>query len=121
MLLFLQVHYQKQTTFLKKLQRIDWVGNTLLIVLSFGGATQPWSSWRVLLPLLLDLTGLAAFHAIQASYRICPEPTTSPRLFSNRTSLTAFILSFLHGTLLYWTSYFLPVYFQSVLQISPIR
>jgi MFS family permease len=52
MLLFLQVHYQKQTTFLKKLQRIDWVGNTLLIAsvvailiaLSFGGTTQPWSS-----------------------------------------------------------------------------
>ncbi|KAL4981959.1 MFS general substrate transporter [Aspergillus falconensis] len=129
MLLFLQVHYQKQMTFLTKLQRIDWVGNILLIAsvvavliaLSFGGATQPWSNWRVLLPLLLGLAGLAAFYAIQASTRLCPEPTIPPRLFSNRTSLAAFILSFLHGTLLYWTIYFLPVYFQFVLQSSPTR
>ncbi|KAL3489048.1 major facilitator superfamily domain-containing protein [Aspergillus germanicus] len=129
MLLFLQVHYQKQMTFLKKLQRIDWVGNIVLIVsvvailiaLSFGGTTQPWSSWRVLLPLLLGLAGLAAFHAIQTSPRICPEPTIPPRLFSNRTSVAAFILSFLHGTLLYWKIYFLSVYFQSVLQSSPAR
>ncbi|KAL5040840.1 major facilitator superfamily domain-containing protein [Aspergillus fruticulosus] len=77
---------------------------------------QPW-------PRIIDLVSryLAAFYAIQASTRLCPEPTIPPRLFSNRTSLAAFILSFLHGTLLYWTIYFLPVYFQSVLQSSPTR
>ena len=42
-----------------------------------------------------------------------------PRLFTNRTSVLAFVLTFFHGVVLYWASYFLPVYFQAVLQASP--
>jgi Na+/melibiose symporter-like transporter len=44
-----------------------------------------------------------------------------PRLFQNRTSFFAFILVFLHGILTYWITYFLPVYFQSMLLSSPTR
>ncbi|GFN17093.1 hypothetical protein AtubIFM56815_004911 [Aspergillus tubingensis] len=130
MLLFLQVKYQKNTTLVQKLKRIDWLGNGLLIAsvvailiaLSFGGTTYSWSSWHVVVPLVLGLLGLlVAFPAIQATPKLCPEPTMPLRLFANRTSLAAFTLTFLHGMLLYWTIYFLPVYFQGVKSSSPIR
>ncbi|KAK1149548.1 hypothetical protein N8T08_005097 [Aspergillus melleus] len=128
MLLFLQVKYQKETTLAQKLKRIDWLGNTLLvaavvavlIALSFGGTIYAWSSWHVIVPLVLGLLGLVAFHVLQTT-RLCPEPTIPPRLFMNRTSLAAFILSFLHGMLLYWALYFLPVYFQGVKLSTPTR
>ncbi|KAI2843099.1 hypothetical protein CBS11350_5378 [Aspergillus niger] len=114
----------------QKLKRIDWLGNGLLIAsvvailiaLSFGGTTYSWSSWHVVVPLVLGLVGLlVAFPAIQATPKLCPEPTMPLRLFANRTSLAAFTLTFLHGMLLYWTIYFLPVYFQGVKSSSPIR
>jgi MFS family permease len=47
------------------------------------------------------------------------EPTVPLRLFSNRTAALTYILSFLHGTILYWVSLFLPVYFQSILEATP--
>ncbi|PIG79036.1 Major Facilitator Superfamily protein [Aspergillus arachidicola] len=40
-------------------------------------------------------------------------------LFANRTAALTYILSFLHGIILYWASFFLPVYFQSVLEATP--
>lgn len=36
------------------------------------------------------------------------------RLFANCTSLGGYALTFIHGMLVYWGSYFLPVYFQAV-------
>lgn len=41
------------------------------------------------------------------------------RLFSNRTSATAFALTFIHGILAIWAIYFLPIYFQGVLGSTP--
>ncbi|KAH8669583.1 major facilitator superfamily domain-containing protein [Tricladium varicosporioides] len=128
MLLFLQVEYKKETTFKHKMKRIDWVGNFLLscsviailCALTYGGTTQPWSSWRVLLPFVIGIVGYIAFHIFEAS-KFCFEPTIPPRLFSNRTSFAAFIVTFLHGMLTYWVVYFLPVYFQGVLRSSPTR
>lgn len=51
--------------------------------------------------------------------RWCLEPTTPLYLFSNRTAASTYLLSFLHGIVLYWVSLFLPVYFQAVLEASP--
>jgi fucose permease len=41
------------------------------------------------------------------------------RLFANRTAAITYVLSFLHGIILYWVSLFLPVYFQSILEATP--
>ncbi|KAL3247176.1 hypothetical protein ABHI18_012486 [Aspergillus niger] len=122
MILFLQVKSQNHTTFADKMKRIDWLGNTILvaavvavlIALSFGGTSYPWSSWRVIVPLVLGLIGLIAFALVQVTPKLCPEPTMPPRLFANRTTFAAFVISFLHGMLMYWELYFLPVYFQGV-------
>ena len=48
---FLQVKHQREMTFVQKMKRIDWLGNTVLvcsviavlIALSFGGTTFSWS------------------------------------------------------------------------------
>ncbi|KAK7710245.1 hypothetical protein SLS64_005829 [Diaporthe eres] len=43
------------------------------------------------------------------------------RIFSNRTSLPTFGLAFIQSMLTYWSSYYLPVYFQAVLEATPTR
>ncbi|KAH8817001.1 multidrug resistance protein Fnx1 [Xylogone sp. PMI_703] len=85
--------------------RIDFIGNAVLIpsvisillALEWGGTLHPWSSWRTLVPLILGFLGLIAF-----------EPTMPRRLFS-----------FFQAMLVFWISYYLPVYFQAVLADTP--
>jgi MFS family permease len=110
----------------KQLARIDYMGNVLLmgavtsilIALSRLGPSIPWRSWQTLVPLLVGSSFLPVYVLFEAS-PFCLQPTTPLRLFSNKTSALAFVLTFLHGIVLYWSSYFLPVYFQAVLEASP--
>ncbi|KAI9683048.1 MAG: hypothetical protein M1822_006241 [Bathelium mastoideum] len=125
-LLFLKVHHGRERSILDQLLRIDYLGNAILvaavtaILLALSGASTnySWGSWHTLLPLLLGLLGLFIFASFEAS-SLCKQPTTPPRLFTNRTSGIAFALTFLHGVILYWASYFMPVYFQAVREASP--
>ncbi|PNY25478.1 Major Facilitator Superfamily protein [Tolypocladium capitatum] len=126
LLLFLNVQHDRETTIMAKLRRIDFVGNLILIAsvasillaLTWAGTTRPWSSWNTLVPLILGFLGLIGFMFFEGS-KWCPEPTTPMHLFSNRTAASTYLLSFLHGLILYWASLFLPVYFQAVLEDSP--
>jgi EmrB/QacA subfamily drug resistance transporter len=126
MFLFLQVKYDKTASLWEKLKRVDYVGNAILMAsvisillsLTWAGTLHPWSSWRTILPLILGFLGLIGFIFYEGS-RWCVEPTVPLRLFSNRTAALTYILSFLHGTILYWVSLFLPVYFQSILEATP--
>ncbi|KAG0647639.1 MFS efflux transporter aclA [Hyphodiscus hymeniophilus] len=125
---FLQVRYTKETTISQKLKRIDWVGNlilipslvAILIALTDAGTTAPWSSWRIILPLTIGLCGLVAFQIFESS-RFCLEPTIPTHLFSNRTTITALVLAFIHTIDTVWVIYFLPVYFQAILLSTPGR
>ncbi|KAI0197237.1 DNA repair protein RAD50 [Xylaria flabelliformis] len=127
-LLFLNVKYNKEMSFSQKLRRIDYVGNILLIAstvsilyaTTYGGTREPWSSWRIIVPLVLGLSGLIGFVFLETA-KFIPEPVIPPRLFNNRTSATIFAVTFLNSALLYWVLFFLPVYFQSVLGSSPTR
>jgi hypothetical protein len=55
-------------------------GNTLvlaatsstIIALTWGGVSYLWSSWRVLVPLLLGLVGLAVFFIYEAKFALHP-------------------------------------------------
>ncbi|KAB8223176.1 major facilitator superfamily domain-containing protein [Aspergillus novoparasiticus] len=95
------------STVTAKLKRVDFAGNAILITsvisillaLTWAGTTHPWESWRT-------ISLVSGTH--------------NPfRLFANRTAALTYILSFLHGIILYWASFFLPVYFQSVLEATP--
>lgn len=128
LLLFLQVEYVREPSIKAKLRRVDFAGNALLvaaivailIALSWAGVKYPWSSASIIVPLVLGILGLVGFVLYEAS-PLCKEPTTPPRLFSNRTSLMAFMLTFIHGILTFWVIYILPLYFQGVLLSSPER
>lgn len=121
----LHANFVVEGTTRTNLARIDWFGNVIfvtsissvLIALAWAGAVYPWSSFRVLVPLLVGLAGMAAFFVYEGS-RFCAQPTMPLHLFTNRTSATAFALTFLHSITTIWTLYFLPVYLQGVLGSS---
>lgn len=103
----LRVQYVKETT-RNSLKRVDLAGNTLLIpsivsvllALTWGGVDFPWSSRRTILPLIIGLLGIIAFLGIKPTTLIS-EPTMPLRLFSNRTSLGGFALTFVPAMLMY--------------------
>lgn len=123
---FLQVEYEKEMTIMEKLKRLDlggsviFVGSTIssLIALAWAGATYSWSSVQVILPLVLGFVGLGCFFIYET---FAVDPIMPLHLFQNRTSLIAFFLTFLHAISVMMPLFFLPIYFQSVLDASPER
>lgn len=110
----------------KRLLEVDYLGNLIFIPsmiailfgLVLGGIQYSWSSWRIILPLVLGGVGWIAFHIQQSFAKF---PGVPPRLFANRTSATGYILTFLSSVLVQALSYFLPIYFQAVLGTTVLR
>lgn len=102
-----------------RLKRLDYLGNAIftlsMIALLFGlvegGSVNPWSSWRIILPLILGVIGWIIFHIQQ---HFAAQPSVPTRLFTNRTSATGYLLTFLSSILVQALAYFLPIYFQAV-------
>lgn len=119
---FLQVKYDKSKTWATKFSSLDWLGNTLfiggivpvLIALGWAGGQHPWSSYQVLVPLIVGLATMGAFVVLEGNARLTPNPMMPLHLFGNSTSSIVFLLTFLHGMVTMWALYFLPVYFQGV-------
>ncbi|KAJ5885558.1 hypothetical protein N7495_010068 [Penicillium taxi] len=103
------------------LRRVEYISNVILtatvvsvlLALSWAGVNYPWSSWRVLVPLVLGLAGLFLFYAHQRS-RLCPEPSIPTKLLSSGTAVCALWIAFIQSVLVYWVRYFLPIYFQAI-------
>ncbi|RYP05315.1 hypothetical protein DL764_003913 [Monosporascus ibericus] len=125
---FLNVQYKKETNLATRITTIDWTGNVIfiaaitsvLLALSWAGVSHPWSSYNVLVPLLVGMAGLAGFLVFEGS-RFAPNPTVPLHLFSNRTSVGVLVMTFFLGIITMWQLYFMPVYFQGVLGSSPSR
>ncbi|KAK2794963.1 hypothetical protein FQN52_006842 [Onygenales sp. PD_12] len=123
---FLQVKYDKSQTWATKFSSLDWLGNfffvggtvPVLIALGWAGGQHPWSSYQVLVPLLVGLATMGAFVVLEANARLTPNPMMPLHLFGNSISSIVFLLTFLHGIVTMWALYFLPVYFQGVLSVS---
>ncbi|KAG8159567.1 hypothetical protein KVR01_010204 [Diaporthe batatas] len=126
--LFLRVKWDRETSTWEKLKRIDVAGNCLLvastvsvlIALTWAGSTYPWSSFRILVPLIIGLVDLVGFFFLEGSKRI-PEPVMPLRLFSNRTSAIIYANTFIVSIMNYWIFFFLPLYFQAVQLSTPVR
>ncbi|KAI0114678.1 MFS general substrate transporter [Hypoxylon sp. NC0597] len=127
-ILFLKTKYKRSPTWMQALARIDYLGNaifissiiSLLLGLIMGGQVFPWSSWRIILPIVLGVVGLGLF-VFYESTSLCKEPTIPLELFGNRTSASAYAITFLSAMLIQWATYYLPIYFQGVQLSSPIR
>lgn len=110
-----------------RLQQMDIVGNSLIIggttaviiAIVWGGSDYPWTSYQVLLPLLIGIaaTGLAGFY----DYRYAVDPTIPFAIINNRTSISGYIQTFFHGIVTMIIIYYLPVYFQAVRGSSALR
>ncbi|OCL02125.1 MFS general substrate transporter [Glonium stellatum] len=126
MIFCLPLRYTKEPTWGRALSRIDWTGNFIfigsicafLLGLVFGGEVFPWSSWRVILPIVIGAFGWAGFHLYEHS---CKEPIVPSRLFGNRTSVAGFFMIFLSSMLVQWVNFFWPLYFLAVRGTSPLR
>ncbi|KAG8923556.1 hypothetical protein FRC02_011057 [Tulasnella sp. 418] len=124
--MFLRVKAPKDD-FKTKMGRMDWTGNFLviasstitIIALTWGGVKYSWSSYQVLVPLILGLVGLVVFFGYEARY--AKEPVVPWTLVSNRTSLSGYLGTFLHGIISMIVVYYLPVYLQGSKMKSPIQ
>ncbi|KAF2253606.1 MFS general substrate transporter [Trematosphaeria pertusa] len=126
-LAFLRLKHGREGTLQSQLRRIDILGtvtltasiSSILICLTWADAKYPWASWRCIVPLVCGFVGLAIFVLLQANQRLCPQPTVPLHLFKSSTSLLAFLVTLLHGLILYWSSICIPLYFQAVLLTTP--
>ncbi|POR35682.1 Putative transporter C3H1.06c [Tolypocladium paradoxum] len=108
------------------LAAIDWVGSLfiiggtlmLLLGLEFGGVQRPWVSATVICLIVFGVLTIALFilwEGYGAKYPLMPVS-----LFSHRTSIAAFSLSFVHAFTFMGGSYWLPLYFQAVMGASSL-
>ncbi|KAH8900414.1 MFS general substrate transporter [Thozetella sp. PMI_491] len=125
--LFLRVNYNKEATALERLRMIDYGGNfiltgsvvSVLLALSWGGALYAWSSYQIIVPLVLGILGLGLFHWYETMPWV-KAPALPERVFKRRTPAAALLIAFVGNVLLFWVIYFLPIFFQAVLGMSPM-
>ncbi|GAB7353926.1 hypothetical protein MBLNU459_g4534t1 [Dothideomycetes sp. NU459] len=90
----------------------------LLLSLNYGGSTYPWSSPTVICLIVFGAVTFILF--LLAEYRIARSPIIPFGIFNNWTRLGALIACILHGFMLVISSYFVPLYFQSILGASAL-
>ena len=125
----------KERSFAQKLREIDYLGSfifvssatSFLIPLSWGGVMFPWTSWHTLVPLLLGLFGIFLFiyHQIYfspSSRSSGPRNTLLPmKMFLNRSTSITYLITFLHGMILWSIVYYMPLYFEGSKAYTPIQ
>ncbi|KAH8694024.1 putative MFS drug transporter [Talaromyces proteolyticus] len=123
--LFLKVHTPK-TRLIDGLLAIDWLGvltitgATLMFLfgLEFGGLDYPWNSATVICLIVFGILTFAIFGLIE--WKVAKYPIIPLRIFSNRHNIMAFLVCFCHASVFISGSYYIPLYFQSVLLATPI-
>ncbi|KAF7303621.1 MFS general substrate transporter [Mycena indigotica] len=110
----------------EKLQRLDIIGNALIvasttsmvIALTWGGSVFPWSSPKVIAPLVVGIAGFGAFLVYEAFVPLYPIIPVS--LMATRTAFSGYVQTLLNGIVLSAIGYWLPLYFQACKSASPI-
>ena len=116
----------KASSFLDKLKRVDWIGSVLfigsttsfLIPITWGGVSYAWDSWRVLVPLIIGIIGLAVFVVFEEY--VANEPLIRLNVFKNRTAAASYFETTLHGMILWCVLYYMPLYYEAVKGETPI-
>ncbi len=126
------------------LKAVDWFGTftilglvlMLLLGLDFGGATFPWNSPKVIC--LITFGGLMGVFFIFSEAKLAKYPLMPLGLMRHRSNVASLIIGFVHGFVslqlpkvisttnanykaFIAAEYYLPLYFQSVRQSSPLR
>ncbi|KAI0856098.1 MFS general substrate transporter [Xylaria cubensis] len=126
LVLFLDLKHEK-SSWNVALGRLDYVGTivftgsmtSLLLGLIMGGNEHPWSSAKVVVPIVIGIVGWAAFHIFEST-AICREPMVPGYLFLNRTSAAGYFMAFDGALFIFWVTWFLQLYFQGILGVHPL-
>lgn len=125
--LFFFLHIESpKTPFLAGLRSIDWlgvlliIGGTLMFLfgLEFGGVDYPWKSPTVICLIVFGIVTWAL--AMIVEWKFAKYPVIPIRLFSEWYNILVLIVCFCHGFVFISGTYYLPLYFQTVLQATPI-
>lgn len=103
------------------LKAVDWTGSLLivgsalmvLLGLQFGGVTFPWSSAAVICLITFGTVVLGLF--LLNEWKLATNPVIPLRLFSNASTVAAYLVYVCNFSVLIGLSYYLPLYSQSVL------
>lgn len=122
---FLKLNTPK-TSFWQGMKAIDWTGVALIIgaVIMFlfgieaGGISHPWTSAYTLCLIIFGVVAFILFLLNEA--KLAKYPTIPIRLFKIRSNLGAYGVILIHGIVFISASYYLPLYFQTVLGTSSL-
>ena len=89
-----------------------------LLGLEAGGATHPWSSVYTLCLIIFGVATIMLFFIIQ--WKVSKYPLMPLRLFNQSTNMAALGVCYCHGFVFIGGTYYLPLYFQTVIAASPI-
>ena len=115
-----------RTPFVAGIKAIDWLGVItivggvvmFLLGLEAGGVTHPWDSAYALCLIIFGIVTIVIFFLCQ--WKLSKYPLMPLRLFRNRSNLAALGVCFCHGFVFIGGTYYLPLYFQTVLAANPI-
>ena len=126
LLLFLDVH-NPRTKLGEGIKAVDWLGTfsilavtlLLLLGLDFGGAVFPWSSPKVICLVVFGTLMIGFF--LFSQQRLAKYPLMPLGVFKSWSNNAIFLIVFSHGMVLLGIEYYMPLYFQSVRQASPLH
>ncbi|TKA25477.1 hypothetical protein B0A54_17668 [Friedmanniomyces endolithicus] len=126
LLCFLDVH-NPRTGFSEGLAAIDWFGTLsilgviimLLLGLDFGGAVFPWRSPTVICLIVFGIVMIGVF--LFSEEKLAKYPLIPLSMFKDPSNLAIFIIGATQGMCYIPAEYYLPLYFQSAKQASPLR
>ncbi|RYP87629.1 hypothetical protein DL769_000488 [Monosporascus sp. CRB-8-3] len=126
LLLFLDVH-NPRTKLADGLKAVDWFGTVsilavtllLLLGLDFGGVTFPWNSATVICMIVFGALLIGVF--LFCEKRLARYPLIQLGMFGDWSNVAVVLVAFIHGMVSIAAEYYLPLYFQSVKEASPIK
>ena len=109
-----------------KVSRVDWLGiaffitglTSFILAIVGGGQLYAWNSWRTILPLSLGVTLLLGFAFWESKAQ---NPIIPLDLFNTPTRSMALLGATIHGVVLWSMLYYIPIYFEGVIQHKPLR
>ncbi|GAA5882584.1 hypothetical protein JCM3774_002731 [Rhodotorula dairenensis] len=114
------------TTWREKLAQMDYANvifvassTAAILGLTWGGTTYAWSSFRVLVPLVVGFAGMVLFLAIEKTSFV-KHPTVPFEILRHPTSLIGYVIAFLHGIVVMCIIYFFPIFLQACYGVSAV-
>ncbi|KAI6088752.1 MFS general substrate transporter [Hypoxylon rubiginosum] len=125
-LFFLNLH-NPRTKLRDGLMAVDWFGTVsilavtllLLLGLDFGGETFPWNSPKVICLLVFGTLVIGFFF--YSEKRLAKYPLMPLGMFNDFSNNAVVVVAFTHSMASSAIEYYLPLYFQSVKQASPVE